>query len=69
MLFLRYTEVTTQGTVLGAVCNYIFLSFFICVIQHRELSPDVVDVVARGLFGVVIFRFTVTVRDYGYAQA
>ena len=64
----RGFAVTTQGTVLGAVCNYIFLSFFICVKQHIEPSPDVVDVVTRGLFGAVIFRFSVTVRDHGYAQ-
>ena len=80
VLFLRYTEVTSQGTVLSAVCDYIFLSFFIRVKQHREPSPDVVDVVMRGLFGAVIFRFcgnskrlrvclNATVRNYGYAQA
>ena len=64
----RGFAVTTQGTVLSAVCSYIFLSFFICDKQHREPSPDVVDVVTRGLFGAVIFLFAVTVRDHGYAQ-
>ena len=64
----RGFAVTTQGTVLSAVCNYIFLSFFICDKQHREPSPDVVDVVTRGLFGAVIFRFSVTVNNYGYAK-
>ena len=70
---------TTQGTVLSAVCDYIFLSFFICDKQHREPSPDVVDVVTWGLFVIVIIRFSgnskklrvrsnVVVRDHGYAQ-